>query len=104
MDASKAFPGIMTCFTELFQHFLDGEDREEWSERVQACLEDETEVALLVSLIPSLGILLDRESDDAKYSFQKTDKNLFGRLSRALGRIISLVCESSIVIFSLDDL
>ena len=103
MDASRAFPGIMTCFTDLFQNFLDGDEREEWSERVQSCFEDETEIDLLVTLVPSLAILLDRESDDAKYSFKKTDKNLFRKLSRVLGRILLMACDYSIIIFSLDD-
>ncbi len=103
MDASKAFPGIMSCFNDLFQIFLDGNEREEWGERVQACVDDKDVIALLVSLIPSLGILLDVGNDDTKYSFEKDDKNLFGRLSRALGHLLLLVCEYSIIIFSLDD-
>lgn len=102
MDASKPFPGIISCFTDLFQSFLDGSDAEEWGERMHDCL-DETDISLLVSLIPSFATLLDTENDDTKYSFDKTDKYLFGRLSRALGRVLAVTCEHSSVIFFLDD-
>lgn len=103
INASRPFSGIMSCFTDLFKTFLDGKNAEEWRERMQVCLGDEIDVALLVSLIPSLAILLDAENDDTNYSFEKTDRFLFGRLSRALGRILVLTCKYSVVIFSLDD-
>jgi len=103
VNASKSFSGIISCFTDLFKQFLDGNDTEEWRERMQVCLRDKIDVALLVSLIPSLAVLLDAENDDTKYSFEKTDRFLFGRLTRALGRILVLICKYSVVIFSLDD-
>jgi len=103
INASKPFPGIISCFTDLFESFLDGNDAEEWGEIMQVCLDDENDVALLISLIPSLAILLDVDNDDTKYSFDKTDKFLFQRLSRALGRILISTCEYKVVIFSLDD-
>ncbi len=103
MDASKAFSGIMTCFNDLFQSFLDGDERDEWGERVEACVDDKTVVALLISLVPSLATLMDVANDDAKYSFEKADKNLFARLSTALGNLLLLACEYSTVVFYLDD-
>ena len=103
INASKSFSGIMSCFTDLFKQFLDGNDAEEWRERMQVCLRDKVDVALLVSLIPSLAALLDAENDDTKYSFEKTDRFLFDRLTRALRRILVLTCKYSVIIFSLDD-
>jgi len=103
INTSKPFPGITSCLIDLFYYFLNRDDTEEWAERIFDCLDNENDVELVVSLIPSLAILLDVDNDDTKYSFEKSDRYLFGRLSRALGRIIVLICEYSPVIFFLDD-
>jgi predicted ATPase len=102
MNDSKPFPGLVSCFTDLFQDFLDDSHAQEWAKDIRSRL-DKIDVTLLVSLIPSLAVLLDVDADDTKYSFETTDRFLFGRLSRALGRILVLTCEFTPVIFSLDD-
>jgi len=105
MDTSKPFPGIMSCFSDLVESFLNGKDidREEWKEVLQDYLNDKNDIALLILLIPSLGILLDMRNHDTNYSFDKRDTFSFERLTRALRKILITTCEESRVIFSLDN-
>jgi len=105
MDTSNPYQGIISCFTDLFESLLEeSKDIGKWRERIQYCLGDDDIAMTLVLLIPTLAILLEVESDETDYSFDKTDKFLFERLSNALGRILKSICDYSSVIFFLDDL
>eukprot|EP00536_Pseudo-nitzschia_multiseries_P000025 jgi/Psemu1/109/gm1.109_g len=103
MDTSNPFPGILSCFADLFEIFLNRDDTEKWGEMIQNSFDNANDVAILILLIPSLGVLLDVHIEDAEYVFDKRDKFAFERLTGGLRSILTAICQQSSVIFALDN-